>query len=129
MADRRLLHAEVEGLGSPGHYIVAAVTSVEVELARRQWGDGHRRFEEESENPARQELLLLALEAVSDELRRRVGQTFSLLDLAQEYARADEWVREAVAEHARFPGWVRYLTTLQDAAFHVYARGATDYTP
>jgi hypothetical protein len=105
------------------------VTSVEVELARRQWKDGHRRFEEESESPARQEVLLLALEAVADELRRRVGQTFSLLDLAQEYARADEWVRAAVAEHARFPGWVRYLTTLQDAAFHVYARGATDYTP
>jgi hypothetical protein len=120
VADRRLLHA---------HYIVAAVTSVEVELARRQWEDGHGRFEEESENPARQEVLLLALEAVTDELRRRVGQTFTLLELAQAYAQADEWVREAVAEHARFPGWVRYLTTLQDAAFHVYARGATDYAP
>jgi hypothetical protein len=105
------------------------VTSVEVELARRQWEDGHRRFDEESENPARQEVLLVALEAVTDELRRRVGQTFSLLDLAQEYARADEWVREAVAEHARFPGWIRHLTTLQDAAFQLYARGATDYTP
>lgn len=105
------------------------MTSVEVELARRQWEDGHRRFEEESENPAHQEVLLLALEAVTDELRRRVGQTFSLLELAREYAHAEQWVREAVAEHARFPGWVRYLTTLQDAAFHFYARGATDYAP
>jgi chorismate-pyruvate lyase len=105
------------------------VTSVEVELARRQWEDGHRRFEEESENPARQEVLLLELEAVTDELRRRVGQTFTLLELAQEYAQADEWVREAVGEHARFPGWVRHLTMLQDEAFHLYARGATDYVP
>ena len=105
------------------------MTSVEVELARRQWEDGHRRFGEESENLARQEVLLLALEAVADELRRRVGQTFTLLELAQEYAHADEWVREAVAEHARFPGWVRHLTMLQDAAFQLYARGATDYTP
>jgi hypothetical protein len=105
------------------------VTSLEVDLARRQWEDGSRRFDEESQNVARQEVLLLALEAVSDELRKRVGQTFSLGDLAREYAHADEWVREAVAEHARFPGWVRYLTTLQDAAFHLYARGATDYAP
>jgi hypothetical protein len=105
------------------------VTSVEIELARRQWVDGHRRFDEESENPARQEVLLLALEAVTDELRRRVGQRYTLLELAREHDRADEWVRDAVAEHARFPGWVRHLTTLQDAAFHVYARGATDYAP
>lgn len=105
------------------------MTSVEVELARSQWEDGHRRFQEESENPARQEVLLLAFEAVADELRRRVGQTFTLLELAQEYAHADEWVRAAVAEHARFPGWVRHLTMLQDAAFQLYARGATDFTP
>jgi hypothetical protein len=122
VADRALLHGEV---GTT----LAAVTSVEIELARREWGDGYSRFQEESENPARQEVLLLALEAVTDELRRRVGQTFTLLELAREYAHADEWVREAVAEHARFPGWVRHLTTLQDAAFHLYARGATDYAP
>ncbi len=105
------------------------MSSLEVDLARRQWEDGHRRFEDESQNHARQEVLLLALETVSDELRKRVGQTFTLLELAREHARADEWVREAVSEHARFPGWARYLTTVQDAAFHRYARGATDYVP
>jgi len=120
VADRRLLHAAL-------HF--AAVTSHEIELARRQWEEGNRRFEEESQNPARQEVLLLALDAVTDELRKRVGQTFTLHDLAREYARADDWVRDAVAEHARFPGWVRHLTTLQDTAFHVYARGATDFAP
>jgi hypothetical protein len=120
VADRPLLHAAL-------HF--ARVTSHAVELARRQWQEGSRRFEEESQNPARQEVLLLALEAVTDELRKRVGQTFTLDELAREYARADDWVRDAVAEHARFPGWVRHLTTLQDAAFHLYARGATDFAP
>jgi hypothetical protein len=100
-----------------------------IEVARRQWQEGIRRFDEESQNPARQEVLLLALEAVTDELRKRVGQTFTLEELAREYARADDWVRDAVAEHARFPGWVRHLTTLEDAAFHIYARGATDFAP
>ena len=105
------------------------MSSVEVDLARRQWEDGSRRFSEESNDLARQEPLLLALEAVTDELRRRIGQTFSLDELAREYARADEWAREAVSEHARFPGWARYLTIVQDAAFYLYARGATDYEP
>jgi hypothetical protein len=105
------------------------VSSVEVELARRQWEEGSSRFDDESQDPARQEVLLLALEAVTDELRRRVGQTFTLDELTREYARADEWVRSAVSEHARFPGWVRYLTSVQDAAFHLYSRGATDYAP
>jgi hypothetical protein len=73
------------------------VSSVEVELARRQWEEGSSRFDDESQDPARQEVLLLALEAVTDELRRLVGHTFTL----------DE----------------------QDAAFHLYSRGATDYAP
>ena len=103
--------------------------SIEVEVARTQWEEGARGFDAAAADVARQEPLLLALEAVTDELRRRVGQTFSLAQLAREYADAEEWVRAAVSERARFPGWVRYLTLVQDAAFHVYARGATDYAP
>jgi hypothetical protein len=102
--------------------------SVEVELARRQWVEGHERFDAELRS-GRREPLLAALEAVSDELRKRVGQTFTLAELAREYARADGWVRDAVSERARFSGWPRYLTTVQDAAFHLYSRGATDYVP
>lgn len=103
--------------------------SVEIELARRQWEQGHERFDAESGAASRQQALLGALEAVLDELRRRVGQTFTLADLAREYGRADDWVRSSVSERARFSGWPRYLTTVQDAAFHLYARGATDYAP
>jgi hypothetical protein len=103
--------------------------SVEVELARRQWEEGSRAFDAETRAPGRQEPMLTALEVVTDELRKRVGQTFTLGDLAREYARADDWARQAVAERARFPGWARQLTTVQDAAFHLYARGAADYGP
>jgi hypothetical protein len=102
---------------------------VEVELARRQWEEGSERFDEHVRNEGREESFLDALEAITDELRRRVGQTFTLAELAREYARADDWARSAVSEHAYFPGWPRYLTTIQDAAFHLYARGATDYAP
>jgi hypothetical protein len=102
--------------------------SIEVELARRQWLQGSERFDEETRT-GRGDSLLVAFDVVTDELRRRVGQTFTLAELAREYARADDWVRVAVSEHAYFPGWPRHLTTLQDAAFHLYSRGATDYTP
>ncbi|HZB23114.1 MAG TPA: hypothetical protein VE444_04660 [Gaiellaceae bacterium] len=102
--------------------------SIEVELARRQWAEGHERFDTDVRG-GREEELLGALEAVTDELRRRVGQTYSLDDLAHAYAVADTWVRDAVSEHAPFAGWPRYVTTVQDAAFHLYARGATDYVP
>lgn len=101
---------------------------IEVELARRQWEEGRDRFDAESQ-AARREALLAALDAVIAELRRRVGQTFTLAELASEYAHADDWVRSTVSEHARFAGWPRHLTTVQDTAFHLYARGATDYAP
>ena len=105
------------------------MSSVEVELARRQWEEGRKRFDEESRDRARQSRLLTALEAVTDELRKRVGQTFTLAELARAYNGADDWVREAIDEHADFPGWPADATTVQDTAFHLYSRGATDYSP
>jgi hypothetical protein len=100
--------------------------TVEVQLARRQWDEGSRRFDEDSKSDPR---LLAAFEIVTDELRKRVGQTFSLDQLARAYAQADDWARTAVAERAPFPGWPGSVTLVQDAAFHAYARGATDYVP
>jgi len=105
------------------------MSSVEVELVRREWEDGSRRFDEESKRSARQARLLEALDAVTDELRRRVGQTFTLAELAAAYARAEDWARAAIDDRAEFPGWPANVTMVQDAAFHRYSRGATDYAP
>jgi hypothetical protein len=69
------------------------------------------------------------LDVVTDELRKRVGQTFTLEQLAVTYQDADEWARAAVSEHAATPGWPRTLAIVQDAAFHMYQRGAVDYAP
>jgi hypothetical protein len=113
-----------------GRSLLHDVTSVEIELARRQWEDGQRRFDEQSRADARsQEFLLAALEAVIAELRKRVGQTFTLGELSRVYAGADDWVRETIERDAPFPGWPRAATTVQDAAFQLYARGAADYRP
>ena len=63
--------------------------------------------------------LLDAFDAVIDELRRRVGQTFTLEELAQAYDAAEHWARTAIADRAAFPGWPRSLTDVLDAAFHL----------
>jgi hypothetical protein len=102
------------------------MSAVEVELARRQWEEGRKRFDDEVRVQPR---MLDALEVVTDELRRRVGQTFTLDELATAYAHADDWARVAIADHAPFSGWPGAVTTVQDAAFHLYSRGATDYGP
>jgi hypothetical protein len=96
-------------------------------LIRQEWEDGARRVEAERGDRARYERLLEQIEIVTDELRRRVGQTYSLDELAGAYRDAERWAREAVEEHAPSPGWPRDLALVLAAAFHAYQRGATDY--
>jgi hypothetical protein len=99
-----------------------------VEALRQQWEEGNRRFESQAADPASAGLLE-QLEVATEELRKRVGETFSLAELADAYQASDNWLREAVEERVAGTGWVRHLSVVQDAAFHQYARGATDYSP
>lgn len=101
----------------------------DVESARRDWQDAYRRLDLESQDPGRGEQLRQQLELVLGELRKRVGSTFTLQELADEYARSDSWVRSVVAERAAAPGWPRTLSVVEGAAFNVYSRGAQDYEP
>ena len=100
-----------------------------LETTRHEWEEGYRRLEAAANDRQRYAQLLAELELVLDQLRRRIGQTFTLDQLAASYAGADRWVQEALAERAAAPGWPTRLTTVQDAAFHVYSRGAVDYRP
>ena len=100
-----------------------------IDHARQQWEEGSRRLEAEARDPARYRRLLDQVEAITDELRRRVGQTFSLAELVQVYDGAERWSRDVVGERAPAPGWPRDVAMVEDAAFHLYARGAVDYTP
>ena len=102
---------------------------MDVELARHQWEDGSRRIEALRSDRARYSALLAQVDVVLGELRKRVGQTFTLDELAGHYDGADDWAREAIdlAEpEAPPPGEVPAVT---GAAFHQYARGAADYAP
>jgi hypothetical protein len=101
----------------------------EIEIARREWEEAHAALERETRDRARYERLLEQVEAVVAELRKRVGQTFTLGELAEAYRDAERWTRDAVAEHAPSPGWPRDLALVTGAAFHLYVRGAVDYEP
>jgi hypothetical protein len=98
---------------------------------RHQWDEGKRRLAAEGENTARSRHLDLLVEAVVEGLRKRVGQTFTLGELAGAYEGADDWVRDVIASSAT-PRWragIRDAAIVQDAAFARYAQGASDYSP
>lgn len=96
-------------------------------LVRQEWEEGSRRLEAEHGDRRRYETLLRQIEIVSEELPRRVGQTFTLAELATAYRDAERWAREAVQERAPSAGWPRDLALVLAASFHAYQRGASDY--
>ena len=100
-----------------------------VDLVRDEWERAFRDLEAEQPDARRYRNLLAAVEAVTQELRARIGQTFTLDELTDAYAGADRWGRDAVSERAAYDRWPRDLSLAVAAAFHLYARGATDFEP
>ena len=96
-------------------------------LIRQEWEEGDRRLEDERDDPRRYERLLEQVAIVVDELRKRIGQTYTLEELVAAYRDAERWAREAVEERAPSAGWPRDLTLVLAAAFYAYERGAVDY--
>jgi hypothetical protein len=103
--------------------------TTDLELARQQWRDGNRRLEDARGDQRRYRELVESTDRVVDALRRRLGQSFTLDELALAYRSADRWVLELL-EDADPDGAVPLEPgTVTDAAFHAYARGAVDYRP
>jgi hypothetical protein len=102
-----------------------------LQAARHQWDEGLRRLDAEGEDTARSRHLWILIEEVVAELRRRVGQTFTLAELADAYEGSEDWVRDIVvrATPAKARAGLKDSALVQDAAFARYARGATDYRP
>jgi hypothetical protein len=101
-----------------------------LESTRREWEEGEHRLRATASSDRKlYERLLAEVDIVLEQLRRRVGQTFTLRELASAYGESDRWVQEAMIEAEPAPGWPARTTTAQDAAFHRYSRGALDYRP
>lgn len=103
--------------------------SVSVDAVRQAWEAGHRRLEEHARDRRTYLRLLEQVEVLTDELRRRVGLTFTLAELADAYDAAERWSSDAIGDRAPAPGWTATLSIVEDAAFYRYQRGAIDYEP
>jgi hypothetical protein len=92
-----------------------------LENALYQWRDGNRRLAQVSE-PARADLDRAA-DVVVEELRKRLGSTFLLEELADLYAHGTDWATELAGRHAAGTD----AAAVVDAAFARYAREASNF--
>ena len=105
------------------------MSSTEIEIARGQWADAHRRLEDLRRDRALYDRLLRQVEAVTRELRRRIGEHFTLNELVREYGQAERWTRDAASQVVETAAELENLALVEDVSFHLYARGAVDYEP
>ena len=71
-----------------------------LETTRQEWQEGHRRLQAGGRRPPALPRAARGGDIVLEELRRRVGRTFTLDELAAAYAESDRWAQEA-ARRAR----------------------------
>jgi hypothetical protein len=102
---------------------------VDLELARQHWREGRRRVEDARRDTDRYARLHDQVELVTAGLRQRVGQSFTLDELAQAYVGADDWARALLFDAAPEGAPPPEAATVADAAFDRYALGAMDYAP
>src|SRR3954451_1572866 len=94
-----------------------------LENALFQWEEGRRALQA-IEDPRHRRLADRVVDAIRDELRRRIGPTFSAGELAELYGRGTDWCQQVAIDVA--PAIEDESQALGDAAFWLYLRGATD---
>lgn len=87
-----------------------------VESALFQWDEGERRIGILDEHRP-------VVEAVTAEIRRRLGSTFTLEELADLYGAGTDWAADIAASLGAGP----YAAWAVQAAFRSYSREAADY--
>lgn len=95
-----------------------------LENALFQFEEGWRRLQA-IEDPRQRRMADRVVDAVRDELRRRIGPTFSAAELADLYGQGTDWAQQVAIDVA--PAIESEAQSLADAAFWLYLRGATDF--
>lgn len=93
-----------------------------LENALFQWEEGLRALRA-IEDPRERRRADAVVGAIEDELRRRIGPTFSAAELAELYGRGTDWCQQVATDVA--PWLVADAQMLADAAFCIYLRRAT----
>ena len=103
-------------------------SELKVRLAREDWRAGERAVERVLADPKRAPVAGSVLLECQRELRRRLGQTYTLASLVRAYEDADRWARAAAQRAAPGVGWAQD-SAFADAACARAARSARDWTP
>ncbi|MDX6627046.1 MAG: hypothetical protein QOE56_2035 [Solirubrobacterales bacterium] len=98
--------------------------SYPLENALFQWEDGYRALQALTD-PRRRRLADRVVDGIREELRRRIGPTFSAAELADLYGAGTDWCLQIAIDVA--PAIEGDAQSLADAAFWLYLRGATDF--
>jgi hypothetical protein len=118
MSTRRFARYPTRRLGNLGG------VSYPLENALFQWEEGWRALKAIDE-PRSRRLADRVIDAIREELRRRIGPTFTAAELADLYGRGTDWCQQVAIDVA--PAIEADAQTLGDAAFWLYLRGATDF--
>ncbi|HEV7616352.1 MAG TPA: hypothetical protein VGO36_08985 [Solirubrobacterales bacterium] len=89
-----------------------------------QWEEGYRALQA-IDDPRQRRLADRLVDAVREELRRRIGPTFSADELAALYGLGTDWCQQIAIDVA--PAAEGEAQSLADAAFWLYLRGAGDF--
>lgn len=89
-----------------------------------QWEEGWRALQA-VDDPRARRLADRVVDAIREELRRRIGPTFSAAELAELYGRGTDWCLQVTIDVA--PAAEGDAQSLADAAFWLYLRGAEDF--
>jgi hypothetical protein len=96
------------------------------ENALFQWEEGWGRLQSLREDATAYRRAHRIVDAIRDELRRRIGPTFRATELAGLYAQGTDWCLEVAL--AVVPEPPIDPQSLADAAFWLYLRGARDFS-
>ncbi len=95
-----------------------------LETSVHRWQDGERSVA--AAPPERRPTVERVCERIYEELRRRLGGSFSALELVELYESGTAWCLQLAASVAPDAPWA-WDATVADAAFHRYLREAYDY--
>lgn len=104
-----------------------ALVSYAVETAVFQWEDGYRRLLGARSDPDLYRALGRVVVAIQDELRRRLGSSFSIGELVALYREGTDWALGLAIESAPDRSRLWDSSTVVDAAFCLYMREASDF--
>ena len=107
--------------------LASKAVSHTLQTAVFQWEEGRRRLEAARSDPALHRVLGRLVVAIQDELRKRLGSTFSLEELASLYRNDSDWWLELAIQIAPDQSRLWDGSTVLDAAFCLYMREAADF--